>query len=87
MPILPSDEATYRRRIRHRLTLDLLTRYGAFWDAIADLRDVWAITPMTAIPPEPPFHVESVGLMSRYQMAEWVHIPDRSALAPVDEAE
>lgn len=86
MPIVPANEVTYRRRIRHRLTLDLFTRGGAFWDAITELRDTWEITPIAAIPPEPPFHVESVGLMSRYQMAERFHMPDRNALASVDEA-
>lgn len=84
MPIVPAREDAYRLRIRRRLTLDVFTRYGTFWTAIANLRDVWKVTPVVAVPPEPPFHAELVGLFTRYQMPERFHMPETNldALPP-----
>jgi len=76
MPIVPGQEAAYRRKIRRRLTLDLFTRYGTLWTHIDALRDQWCVTPKVAVPPEPSFHTEVVGLMTQYQMPERFQMPD-----------
>lgn len=60
---------------RRRLTLDLYTRYGDFWELIEALRAEYAVSPIVGIPPEPDFHAESVGLMSRLVMPERFHMP------------
>lgn len=87
MTIVPAAESTYRLKIRRGLTLDLFTRYGAFWDAIAKIRYAWEIMPDTAVPPEPDFHTELVGLMTRYQMPERFHMPTSTVILPTGEAD
>ncbi len=74
MAIVPSREA-HRAATRRRLTLDLFTRCGTFWADVDDLRKTWHVTPRTMLPPEPPFHAEAVGLVTRYQMPERFHMP------------
>lgn len=80
MPIVPAEEYAYRLKIRRRLTLDLLTRHGMFWTYIDAMRDQWDIEPIVAVPPEPDFHVEAVGLMTRWQMPERIHMPKHIAM-------
>lgn len=53
MTIVPANEAAYRLKTRRRLTLDLFTRYGTFWEDVACLREEWATAPVVAVPPEP----------------------------------
>lgn len=75
MPIVPAEEHAYRLKIRRRLTLDLFTRHGTFWTYIDALREQWRVEPVVDVPPEPAFHVEAVGLMTRWQMPERIHMP------------
>lgn len=75
MPIVPAEEHAYRLKIRRRLTLNLLSRHGMFWTYVDAMRDQWDVEPVVAVPPEPDFHVEAVGLMTRWQMPERIHMP------------
>lgn len=74
MTIVPAQEA-HRRVTRRRLTLDLLTRYGPFWEHIRAMRDRWDVEPCCRVPPEPTFHAETVGLLDRDHMPERFHMP------------
>lgn len=87
MTIALADESAYRQKMRRRLTLDLFTRYGTFWEAIAKIRDEWQVTPDTAVPPEPDFHAGIVGLLTMYQMPERFHMPASSVILSTDENE
>lgn len=87
MTIVPVDESASRLKIRRRLTLDLFTKYGTFWDAIAKIRYAWEIMPDIAVPPEPNFHTELVGLMTRCQMPERFHMPTSTVILPTSEAD
>lgn len=78
MTIIPANETAYRRKVRHRLTLDLYTRDGEYWTFIDAMREQWRVNPIVAVPAEPNFHAEVVGLMDRNQMPERFHMPDAS---------
>jgi hypothetical protein len=84
MTIVPAQEEGYRRKTRRRLTLDLFTRYGTFWTLMDALRDGWGVSPTVAVPPEPAFHAEVVGLLTRYQMPERFHMPTTFSLPRLD---
>ena len=74
MAIVPAADPQ-RRVHRRRLTLDLFTHHGPFWEEISRLRERWHVKPVVRVPPEPNFHTELVGLLSRYQMPERFHMP------------
>ena len=74
MAIVPAADPQ-RRVHRRRLTLDLFTHHGPFWEEISRLREKWHVASVVRVPPEPNFHTEVVGLLSRYQMPERFHIP------------
>jgi hypothetical protein len=75
MTIMAAQELAYRQRIRRRLTLDLFTRYGSFWETVAEVRERWNVTATVATPQEPTFHAASVLLLSYAQMPERFHMP------------
>lgn len=74
MAIVPAADPR-RLSIRRQITLDLFMRYGETWTRIAELRAAFGIEPVTAIPPEPDYHVAVAGLLTRWQMPERFHLP------------
>ena len=61
---------------RRDLTLDLYTKQGPFWEAIAGLREGWGIESVASLPPSPPpGSAVTVGLLNAGQMPERFHLP------------
>lgn len=71
----PRNDAAARLKTRRRLTLDLFTHHGDFWQMIAAVRAEYGVHPTVCVPPQPDFHAEVVGLMDRWQMPERFHMP------------
>lgn len=74
-----SGSADDPRRLprRRAITLDLFTRHGQVWTAIASVRREWRIEPSVSVPRAPGASASDVGLLTRAQM------PERFSLPPV----